>query len=77
MVQHVPSADQPGHDLLSNRLAVWIGLIIFPHWAAFAVCCPHLEWGSRGDPSVLCAAIALAWLTYRLIERLTGWDTTG
>lgn len=61
--------------VLSNRLAVWIGLISFPlylwHW-------PLLSFArivESGEPNVgiriaaVALAIVLAWLTFRLLER--------
>jgi peptidoglycan/LPS O-acetylase OafA/YrhL len=63
------------HSILSSRILVWFGLISFPlylwHWPliAFAVVKAH------GTPPrlmlvfVIALSIALAWLTYTLIER--------
>lgn len=63
--------------VLSNRLMVWVGLISFPlylwHW-------PLLSFArivEGGEPSLslrvflVVAALALAWLTYAVIERRT------
>lgn len=61
--------------VLSNRLLVWIGLISFPlylwHWPLLV----FAKQSSTQEPSVpslllvVASSIALAWLTYRLIER--------
>jgi peptidoglycan/LPS O-acetylase OafA/YrhL len=61
--------------VLSNRLLVWIGLISFPlylwHWPLLV----FAKQSSTQEPSVpllllvVAISIALAWLTYRLIER--------
>jgi peptidoglycan/LPS O-acetylase OafA/YrhL len=61
--------------VLSNRLLVWIGLISFPlylwHWPLLV----FAKQSSAQQPSVelllsiVAISIALAWLTYRLIER--------
>ena len=61
--------------VLSNRLIVWIGLISFPlylwHWPLLF----FAKQSSAQEPSlqllllVVTSSIALAWLTYRLIER--------
>jgi peptidoglycan/LPS O-acetylase OafA/YrhL len=61
--------------VLSNRLFVWIGLISFPlylwHWPLLV----FARQSSAQQPSVellslmVAISIALAWLTYRLIER--------
>ena len=61
--------------VLSNRLLVWIGLISFPlylwHWPLLV----FAKQSSSQEPSVqllllvVTSSIALAWLTYRLIER--------
>ncbi|MGP1683185.1 MAG: acyltransferase family protein [Giesbergeria sp.] len=61
--------------VLSNRLAVWIGLISFPlylwHWPLLSFA--HLMEGGvpRADIRLgaVLLAIALAWLTYWLVER--------
>ncbi|RYH27241.1 MAG: acyltransferase, partial [Alcaligenaceae bacterium] len=61
--------------VLSNRLAVWIGLISFPlylwHWPLLSFA-RIMEGGlPRAEIRIgaVVLAIALAWLTYRLIER--------
>ena len=61
--------------VLSNRLLVWIGLISFPlylwHWPLLV----FAKQSSVQNPSVpmlllvIASSIALAWLTYRLVER--------
>jgi len=61
--------------ILSNRVAVWFGLISFPlylwHWPLLA----FLRIVGSGTPAwhlrliAVLLAIALAWLTYRFIER--------
>lgn len=61
--------------VLSNRLLVWVGLISFPlylwHWPLLV----FAEMSEGRTPSVdirlamIAASIALAWLTYRLVER--------
>jgi peptidoglycan/LPS O-acetylase OafA/YrhL len=61
--------------ILSNRLAVWLGLISFPlylwHWPLLSF--PRIIEGQAQSPGI-CAAmvglsVLLAWLTYRLVER--------
>jgi peptidoglycan/LPS O-acetylase OafA/YrhL len=61
--------------LLSNRIMVWVGLISYPlylwHWPLLSFA-RIIESGtpSRGiRAAAVVAAIALAWLTYRLLER--------
>jgi peptidoglycan/LPS O-acetylase OafA/YrhL len=61
--------------ILANRALVWVGLISFPlylwHWPLLSLA--HID--NVGEPSqafrvvLVLAAIALAWLTYRFIER--------
>ncbi|BEP92853.1 hypothetical protein GmRootA79_12370 [Acidovorax sp. A79] len=61
--------------ILSNRLAVWIGLISFPlylwHWPLLSFA--RIVEGETPSRNVRVAAVALsivlAWLTYRFIER--------
>ena len=61
--------------LLSNRIMVWVGLISYPlylwHWPLLSFA-RIIESGtpSRGiRAAAVVVAIALAWLTYRLLER--------
>lgn len=61
--------------LLSNRPAVWIGLISYPlylwHWPILSFMHILSDAGNSGRvarASAVLASIALAWLTYRLIE---------
>lgn len=61
--------------ILSNRVAVWLGLISFPlylwHWPLLSFA--HIIEGGvpvRGvRMGAVAAAIVLAWLTYRVVER--------
>jgi len=61
--------------LLSSRIMVWFGLISFPlylwHWPILSFI--HIREGSTASPTTLILAVAaavfLAWLTYRFIER--------
>jgi peptidoglycan/LPS O-acetylase OafA/YrhL len=61
--------------VLSNRLLVWIGLISFPlylwHWPllVFAKQSSALQPSVQLLLSMVAISIAMAWLTYRLIER--------
>lgn len=70
-------------QVLSNRLAVWIGLLSFPlylwHW-------PLLSFArivESGPPATglriaaVVAALALAWLTYTVVERPLRWGGWG
>jgi peptidoglycan/LPS O-acetylase OafA/YrhL len=61
--------------ILSNKLAVWFGLISFPlylwHWPILSFA--HIVEGEVPSRNIRIAAvvlsIALAWLTYKLVER--------
>lgn len=62
-------------QLLSHRLLVWIGLISYPlylwHWPLLSFA-RIMESGTPSAAirlSLLVASVALAWLTYRLLER--------
>lgn len=61
--------------LLSNRVAVWFGLISYPlylwHWPllAFARIIESGLPSSRIRGGAVLAAVVLAWLTYRLLEK--------
>lgn len=61
--------------ILSNRLAVWFGLISFPlylwHWPLLSFARIMEEGQPRLDIRLgaVAMAIALAWLTYRLVEQ--------
>ena len=62
-------------NILSNKIAVWFGLISFPlylwHWPLLSF--SRIIEGDTPSPSIRIAAVvlsvALAWLTYRFIER--------
>lgn len=62
-------------NILSNKLAVWVGLISFPlylwHWPLLTFA--RIATGQTPNQSIRIAAvmlsILLAWLTYKLIER--------
>lgn len=67
--------------LLSNRIMVWIGLISYPlylwHWPLLAFAREH--YGSVDPPPevravLMSIAVALAWLTYRYVERPIRFD---
>ena len=72
-----------GSTLLMSRALVLIGLISYPiylwHWPAFWLAreTGHLQ-NAGGIIVVVCAAIALAWLTFALVERpiRRGWRPT-
>lgn len=61
--------------LLSNRLLVWVGLISYPlylwHWPLLSFA--HIVESGEPAPllraSAVATAVALAWLTYRWLER--------
>ncbi|TYQ03401.1 UNVERIFIED_ORG: peptidoglycan/LPS O-acetylase OafA/YrhL [Zoogloea ramigera] len=61
--------------LLSNRVAVWLGLISYPlylwHWPllAFARIVESGLPSAKVRGCAVLAAVVLAWLTYRLVER--------
>ncbi|WP_257793060.1 acyltransferase family protein [Bordetella avium] len=65
----------PNRKLLSNKIAVWFGLISFPlylwHWPLLSFA--RILEGGMPDRNIRIAAallsVALAWLTYRLVER--------
>jgi peptidoglycan/LPS O-acetylase OafA/YrhL len=60
--------------ILANPLAVWLGLISYPlylwHWPllSFSTIVRGRELGRSARTGAVIAAVALAWLTYRLIE---------
>ncbi len=62
--------------VLSSRLLVWIGLISYPlylwHWPLLSFA--YIQEGPASSPlpvraALVLASIALAWLTYRLVEK--------
>lgn len=63
------------HQVLSNRLLIWVGLISFPlylwHWPLLVFA--ELHEGKTPSSSIrfgmIAVAILLAWLTYRFVER--------
>ncbi|MFL9924581.1 acyltransferase family protein [Herbaspirillum lusitanum] len=69
--------------VLSNRLAVWIGSISFPlylwHWPLLSFA--RIIESKTPEPAVrlflVAAAVFLAWLTYRLIERPIRFKSSG
>lgn len=64
----------PNRVILSNRLAVWFGLISFPlylwHWPLLSF--PRIFEGETPSASIRIAcvlvSVVLAWLTYKLVE---------
>lgn len=59
--------------VLSNKVAIWIGLISYPlylwHWPLLAFLHITNQASEAHRAMAMCLSVALAWLTYQLIER--------